>query len=274
MKARVKLFAVLATIASSAIVLYKIYYESSNEIVLNGNIEIQDVNLSFRVSGRIADIKFDEGHTVKKGDVLAVLDSDIFEAQLKLAESKVEECEINLKNNKKDFDRNKILFNKKSVSEKVFDDITMKYKVSAVERDEAVANRELARISVQDTTIKSPVDGIILTKNIEIGEMISSGTPAFSIMPKEKTRIKTFANEDILSKINYNDTVYVNIDSMPNKKFKGHIGFISSEAEFTPKNIETKELRTSLVYRIRVIVDENAPELKQGMPVTISYKWY
>jgi HlyD family secretion protein len=59
--------------------------------------------------------------------------------------------------------------------------------------------------------------------------------------------------------------------SLPGKAFKGHVGFISPEAEFTPKNIETQELRATLMYRIRVLVDEPAPELRQGMPVTVSF---
>ena len=271
MKPRVKLFTVLVAVAFVGTCLYKVFHKSSEDIILNGNVEIQDVKVSFRGAGRVAAIHVEEGRAVKSGDVLSSIDTDILESQLRLAKAKMDESEANFNTSKKDFERNKILYKNNSVSEKVFDDISAKYKTSMALKDAATANYELAKINLNDAVIKSPVDGVILTKNIEIGEMISAGIAAFSIMPDKKTRVKTFVNEATLSKIKYNDTVYVNIETMPERKFKGHIGFIASEAEFTPRNIETKELRTSLVYRVRVIIDENAPELKQGMPVTISY---
>ena len=272
MKNGIKIVALLCVMVAFGSFVYKSYFKSSDEIILNGNVEIQDVDVSFRVTGRINDIMIEEGNTVKKGQTLATIDTDILEAQLKLANAKVIEADIKLSNYKKDFDRNKVLFKRKSVSEKIFDDIVVKYKTSIAEKDEAVASYDLAKIQLNDAKIKSPVDGVVLTRNIEIGEMITSGIPVFSIMPNAKTKIKTFVNEETLSKIKHNDIVYVNIETMPDKQFKGHIGFISSEAEFTPRNIETKELRTSLVYRVRVIIDEPAQELKQGMPVTVKYK--
>ena len=270
-KPGIKLLITTLICTSFCFVGYKVFFKSSDELIFNGNVEVQDVNVSFRVSGRISKIMFDEGQNVKNGEIIATLDKDILESQLKLATAKMKEAEFNFKNCKKDFIRNKELYKKKSISEKVYDDVTMKYHVSEAQRDAATSNFELAKISLNDAVLKSPVDGIILTRNIEVGEMINSGTAAFAIMPNRKTRIKTFANEASLSKIKYNDKVYVNIETMPNKKFVGHIGFISSEAEFTPKNIETKELRTSLMYRVRVIIDEAAPELKEGMPVTVRY---
>lgn len=251
---------------------YKYFFCKSDAIVLNGNVEIQDVNVSFRVSGKIKSISVEEGKFVKEGEVLAVIDSDIFSNVVSYSKAKVEEAQINLKNYQKDYERNVKLFKNKSISEKVFDDATVKYKVAKAEYDGAVAAYNLAIINYQDCVLKSPVDGTVLTRNIEVGEMIGNGIPAFSIMPDAKTKIKTFAAEDVLSKIKHDDTVYVHTETNKAKKFKGHIGFISSEAEFTPKNIETSELRTSLMYRIRVIVDEPAPELKQGMPVTVTYE--
>ena len=260
-------FAVLV----SAILIYKNLFLPSSEIILNGNVEIQSVNISFRTGGRVSNVKIEEGAHVKKGDTLATIDSDILDASLLLAKASFNKAELHMQNCKKDFERNNFLLAKKSISEKIFDDISMQYKTSCLEREIAVANYKIAHIGVQDTILKSPVDGIVLTRNIEVGEMIGVGLPAFSVMPNTTTKIKIFANEETLAKIKHNDTVYVSIASQPEKKFKGHIGYISSEAEFTPKNIETNDLRTSLVYRIRVIIDEDAPELKHGMPVSVRY---
>ncbi len=247
-------------------------YTRSDAIVLNGNVEIHDVNLAFRVAGRVNTVKVDEGVRVKKGKLLASLDKDVFRAKLDYAKAQLKAEEINYRNAEKDHKRNIGLLRKKSVSEKVFDASKTAYEVAKSKVEAARATYDYMNIDYKDADLFSPVDGVILTRNIEPGEMISSGAVVFSIMPNAQTRIKTFANERVLSRIKRGDTVYVNIETAPEKKFKGHIGFISSEAEFTPKNIETSELRTSLMYRIRVILDEPAPELKQGMPVTVSYE--
>jgi HlyD family secretion protein len=249
-------------------IIYKSFFNDVSEIILNGNVEIQDVNVSFRVSGRVHNITSDEGQIVKNGDIIAVLEDDIYKAQFDLAKSKFAESDFNFKNAEKDYIRNKGLYQRKSISEKLYDDSLVKYNISKSQRDASSSNLELAKINLDDTVLKSPVDGIVLNRNIEVGEIVNAGSIAFSIMPNSKTKIKTFANEEVLSKIKYNDKVYVIIDSISNKKFLGHISFISSEAEFTPKNIETKELRTSLMYRIRITLDTESPELKGGMPVT------
>ena len=251
---------------------YKLLYKGQNAIVLNGNVEIHDVNLAFRVAGRVDTIKVEEGGYVKKGDLLASLDKDVFQAKLDYAKAQLKAETINFQNAEKDYRRNAGLLKKKSVSEKVYDASKTAYEVAKSKVEAAQATYDYMNIDYKDADLFSPVDGTVLTRNIEPGEMIASGTVVFSIMPNAQTRIKTFANEAVLSRIKLGDTVYVNIETMPKKKFKGHIGFISSEAEFTPKNIETSELRTSLMYRVRVILDEPAPELKQGMPVTVSYE--
>lgn len=267
-----KISIVACTVIALSFAGYKLFWNKTDNIILNGNVEVQDVNLAFRVSGRINTIKVDEGDKVKCGDLLAFLDKDIFNAKLKFAKAQLNEASINLKNAEKNYKRDQGLFKNKSTSEKLYDASKTEYEVALAKLESAKATYEYMNIDLKDTDLKSPVDGTILTRNIEPGEMVSSGTVVFSIMPNSQTKIKTFASESVLSKIKHGDVVYVNIETMPEKKFTGHIGFISSEAEFTPKNIETKELRTSLMYRVRVIIDEPAPELKQGMPVTVSYK--
>ena len=248
----------------SSVFACKFLFVESDVIVLNGNVEIHDVSLAFRVAGRVNNVGVDEGAHVKKGELLASLDKDVFKAKLDYAKAQLHAEEINYRNSEKDHKRNIGLL--------VFDASKTAYEVAKSKVEAARAAYDYMNIDYKDADLFSPVDGVVLTRNIEPGEMISSGAVVFSIMPNAQTRIKTFADEKVLSRIKRGDTVYVNIETMPKKKFKGHIGFISSEAEFTPKNIETSELRTSLMYRIRVILDEPAPELKQGMPVTVSYK--
>jgi HlyD family secretion protein len=250
--------------------LYKIFSGNSNEIVLYGNVEIQDVDVSFRVPGRISEIAVEEGDTVKKDGVLASLDADVFEAKMRAAKALLEEAETSLKNAQKNQKRTLELFKNKSISEKVYDTAQTEYEVAKAKRDSAQASYDIAAIEFKDTKLTSPINGTILTRNVEHGEMISAGIPAFTIMPNEATKIKTFASEKVLSRLKYGDTAYIHNESEPTLKYKGHICYISSEAEFTPKNIETKEVRTSLMYRMRIVLDEDAPSLKQGMPVIIS----
>ena len=265
------LFITTLGIVICGVFTYKFFFVQSDVIILNGNVEIHDVNLAFRVAGRVDTIKVDEGAHVKKGELLASLDKDVFKAKLDYAKAQLKAEKINFQNAEKDYKRNIGLLKKKSVSEKVFDASKTAYEVAKSKVEAAQATYDYMNIDYKDADLFSPIDGVVLTRNIEPGEMIASGTVVFSIMPNTQTRIKTFASEAVLARIKRGDVVYVNIETMPKKKFKGHIGFISSEAEFTPKNIETSELRTSLMYRIRVILDEPAPELKQGMPVTVSY---
>ncbi|MDR2074760.1 MAG: efflux RND transporter periplasmic adaptor subunit [Holosporales bacterium] len=253
------------------IVVYKQFFSSETEIVLNGNVEIQDVKVSSRIQGRIKEVLVEEGDKVNKDQTLAILDTDILDAQVQLALAELTEASINFGNCTKDFNRNKELYKKHSISEKIYDDIKGKYEVAQAKKEGAMAKYNLAIISKKDAVIKSPIQGTVITRNIENGEMINVSSPAFSIMPDTQKRIKIYANAEILQHIKLGDKVIIESDSTKSKSFNGHIAFISSESEFTPKNIETEELRTSLVYRIRVIVDdiEREKELKHGMSVSV-----
>ncbi len=271
MLSKKSLILTLTALAGIGYGCYNAFFVKNNEIILNGNVEVQDVKVAFRVSGRIDKVNFDEGDSIKNGDIIATLYKDTFESKKRYSKASLDEAQTNFKNAEKNFKRNSDLFKKNSISEKTYDESKTNYEAAIAKLESAKAALEYTSIEYEDTDLKSPIDGVILTRNIEPGEMISSGTTVFTIMPNKQHKIKTFAPEDVLSKIKVGDKVKVNIETMHNKKFKGHIAFISSEAEFTPKNIETKELRTSLMYRIRVLIDEPAPELKQGMPVTVRY---
>jgi HlyD family secretion protein len=155
-----------------------------------------------------------------------------------------------------------------SISDKIYDEAKTKYHSAISQRDLAKASYDLAKINLEDAAIRFPTDGFIVARNIEIGEVAAVGTPVFSIMPDKKTKARTYANSGVLTRINMGDSVTVHTAA---NSFQGHVAFISPESEFTPKNIETKELRISLVSTVRIIVDNEADELKQGMRVTIVF---
>ena len=148
---------------------------------------------------------------------------------------------------------------------------------TAADFDLAQAQLKSAKIALNDTRLIAPNDGIILTRITEPGTILASGVPVYSMSLFKPLWARAYVSEEDLGKIKLGQKAYISNDSMPDKEFKAHIGFISPVAEFTPKTVETVSLRTDLVYRLRVIIDDiedgNDKELslylRQGMPVNI-----
>jgi len=133
----------------------------------------------------------------------------------------------------------------------------------------AQATQASAEIKVRDTVMVSPSDGVILTRAQEPGAILQTGTPVFTLSLRNPVWVRAYISEPDLGRIHPGMKMTVFTDSRPNIPYLGQIGFISPRAEFTPKNVETTELRTSLVYRLRIVI-ENADEgLRQGMPVIV-----
>jgi HlyD family secretion protein len=132
--------------------------------------------------------------------------------------------------------------------------------------EQAKALLNLREVQLGYATVTSPVSGVVLVKNIEPGEMVSAGTPVVTIADLNDVWLKAYISETDLGRVKYNQRVKVKTDTYPDKIYWGRISFISSEAEFTPKNIQTHEERVKLVYRIKVTLENPQMELKPGMP--------
>ena len=115
----------------------------------------------------------------------------------------------------------------------------------------------------------APYDGVILSRIREKGTILSSGETVYSISMIQPVWVRAFIEEPMLGKIKLGQKALIYTDSRPKNPYNAHIGFISPVAEFTPKTVETTSLRADLVYRLRIIVDNVDPYLRQGMPVTI-----
>ena len=124
-------------------------------------------------------------------------------------------------------------------------------------------------MKVQDTVLASPSEGVVLTRAQEPGAILQTGTPVLTLSLKRPVWVRAYVDEPNLGRIHPGMKVQVFTDSRPEKPYSGQIGYISPRAEFTPKNVETAELRTSLVYRLRVVVEDADEGLRQGMPVTV-----
>jgi HlyD family secretion protein len=134
----------------------------------------------------------------------------------------------------------------------------------ANEADLALSKRNLAY-----ATLVSPTNGVVQNRILEPGEMASPQRPVLTIAITDPKWVRVYAEEPDLGKIRMGMTATVTTDSFPGKKYDGWVGFISPVASFTPKTVETTDLRTSLVYEVRVFVKDPADELRLGMPATV-----
>jgi len=301
--------------------LYKFALSAPKSVTLYGSVDIREAALAFRVSGRVADIKVDEGDAVKAGDVLAVLDTEPLQnaanaadasltsisarnslihsgnraEDVAQAKAKMEAAEAALLNAQQQYDRMSALMPSGIVSQDSVDTLKAakdlaaanlraaeeQYKALGVgfreeekaESDallrQAQANLEISRLALQDATLRAPSNGYILTRAVEKGMMVQAGTPAFSLSLTNPVWVRAYVDEPQLGLFNTGTKVILFTDSRPKQPYHGTVGFVSPTAEFTPKSVETADLRTALVYRIRIVVDDPDTMLRQGMPVTV-----
>jgi HlyD family secretion protein len=129
------------------------------------------------------------------------------------------------------------------------------------------AQAGITRTQIDDTVILAPIDGVILVKPAEIGEIVAAGTTIVSLGDLDHPWLRAYINETDLGRVKLGEQVKLSTDSFPGKTYLGKVSFISPDAEFTPKQIQTKEERVKLVYRVKVEVDNSHHELKDNMPV-------
>jgi len=133
-------------------------------------------------------------------------------------------------------------------------------------RRQAAEGVALARTRLSYAAAYSPLSGIVLSKNAEPGEYVAAGTPVVTIADLREVWLRAYIAETDLGKVRLGQEVAVTTDSYPGKRYEGRIAFISPEAEFTPKSVQTQQERVKLVYRIKVTVSHPGRELLPGMP--------
>jgi HlyD family secretion protein len=132
------------------------------------------------------------------------------------------------------------------------------------------ANLKLARQHLKDANLYAPADGIIRNRILQPGEMAFPQTPVLSLALTNPVWVRTYVPETSLGKVSLGAKAVIHTDSYPDKQYNGWVGFISPTAEFTPKNVQTPELRTRLVYSMRVFACNPQDELRLGMPATVT----
>lgn len=125
---------------------------------------------------------------------------------------------------------------------------------------------KMSRVKLAYTVLSAPVSGVALVRQAELGEVVSPGTPVVTIADIDHVWMRGYINETDLGRLRWGQPARVRIDTYPNRAYQGHVSFISSQAEFTPKSVETYKERVTLVYRIKIDLDNPNHELKPGMP--------
>jgi HlyD family secretion protein len=125
---------------------------------------------------------------------------------------------------------------------------------------------EMSRVKLGYTLLSAPISGVVLVRQAELGEVVSPGTPVVTIADVDHLWMRGYINETDLGRVRWGQAATVRTDTYPDKGYQGRISFISSQAEFTPKSVETYKERVTLVYRIKIDLKNPNHELKPGMP--------
>jgi HlyD family secretion protein len=265
-----KIIVLVIIIAVAAGLAYFYFHQknlsSDNTLKVSGNIEATEIRLSFQTPGKIAERLVDEGYTVKKGQVLARLDKDELTKLKEQAQAKLVQAKSDYQLQQKESTRVANLLKDDAVPVQNNDIAQTNLEVAQAKLLEAQHALELAVIRLNYADLNSPIDGFITVKSADVGEVLQAGSPVFTVVNLNDIWLTAYVDETELGRVRLDQPVNVKIDTYPNKIYKGRISFISEEAEFTPKQIQTTEERAKLVYRIKVDIANVNFELKPGMP--------
>jgi HlyD family secretion protein len=318
------LIAVLAAVGATATAWWSAHREPGiRDLVLYGNTDLRQVELPFNDNERIEAVLVQEGDRVKKGQVLARLETKRLEPQvaeaaaqaaaqrqvwerlrngsrpeeIAQARANVEAARADAANARRQHERVKDVLEasngavslqdlenakatldvadaKLVVAEKSLDLALLGPRVEEVAEAEArmrASEAQLAflRRQLADTELVAPSDAVVRSRIMEPGEMASPQRPVLMLSIDDPKWVRAYVSETDLVRVHPGTAASVTVDGFPGRSFEGWVGFVSSVAEFTPKAVETEELRTSLVYEVRVFVKDPGDDLRLGMPATV-----
>lgn len=197
-----------------------------------------------------AKIDFARVEDLRNKDVATARDFDTAQAQIRVAEARVVQAAEQLK-----------LVKEGARAEQI---AQAKARVQS-----AAATVNMAETQIENARLASPLNGVVLSHNIEPGEFVAAGTPIVTVADTLHTWVRAYVNQTDLGRVRLGQKLVVHTDTTPGKDFEGTVSFISAEAEFTPKTVQTTKERVKLVFRIKVDVLNPQDELKPGMPADI-----
>lgn len=332
MKAQVKVVVLLGLLAGGGW-LARPYWEplwqewrgtaaADASLTLYGNVDIRQISLAFAESGRVLEMHVEEGDRVKAGDVLARLDDEALQLQLRQARAEVEvlrqswlalqqgsraeeirRAEAEVKAAKAEAERTRLqkerlqkagkeglavskleqdnarwLHAAASAQVEAGEQALQLLQQGARAEDIAAARAQveageaqvaLLQYRIGQTTLRAPQDAVVRARLLEAGDMASSSRTAYTLALDSAKWVRAYVNEGQLGQVREGMAAQVFTDSYPDAAMEGVVGYISSVAEFTPKTVQTPDLRTDLVYEIRVRVADVDNRLRLGMPATV-----
>jgi|SRR6056297_179174 len=257
-----------------------------SKLEYSGTIESVQYDLSSETTGKIMKIMKKEGDKVKKGELLMIIEHKILDLKLDNARNSLESARENFisskknyKTMKKTYSRISNLFKQKSVSQSKMDETESKfvqvrsaYKIAKSNYKKVINEIKIIKEQIKNCYIRSPIDGLIVEKINEKGGFVNPGSLVYTVSDIKNMEVYIYIPEKDLGYLKVGQEVKIFSDTYPEKGFNGKIYYISEEAEFTPKNVQTKEDRVKLVFKIKIKVKNENRILKSGMPCDVKIK--
>ena len=298
--------------------------QAEQYLVLQGNIDIRQVQLGFRVNGRIAEMFVEEGDRVEAGTALAHLDPESLEneravaaaelatrqadlrrleagmrpAEIRSAEARVIEARASQRSAEETARRQETLFANGAVSQQSATESRARAEETRARLHVAEAALNLARegfraedvdagraalaaaearlrtaeTRLADATLKAPSAGVVLARVREPGAIVQPGETALTLALDRPLWVRAYVQGEDLARVAPGAEAEVWTDAAPDRRSRGQVGFVSPTAEFTPRTVQTENLRSGLVYQVRIIVAEPDALLRQGMPASVGIR--
>ena len=268
-----------------------------NVISSTATIEAVQVRISPIYQARIKNIPVKEGERVKKGDVLAILDSREFELKKKEVETtrkelfysiaslsrQIEELGVRLKQVEKTYERAKNLYKEKAIPLQKFEETETEYlslqkRLQALKENRSALKAKIESVNqrlelfdyyIDNSEIKAPIDGIVQEIVAREGEVVLPMNTILTLAKMNEVWARMYVEERYLGLIKIGQKAKIKVDSFPNREFSGKVIWVAEEAEFIPKNVQTQSERATLVYAVKVSIDNKKGIFKIGMPVEI-----
>jgi HlyD family secretion protein len=268
---RIWILAVLAVVIAGSTAVFVIQRltraPESAFLIASGRIEGRLTTLSARSTGRVAEIKADEGRNVERGDTLVVLADPALRERINSLAARVRRTEASLAQAERELARNQKLMADGFITQQTMERIRLEVDVQSAALNEARASLAEQQRYLDEMTVRAPTAGTVLVRTVERGEWVQPGTPLFTLVDLNQLYLKIYVPEPDIGKIVHDQAARVFVDAFPQRFFPARVSKIASEAEFTPKNVETREERVKLVFAVELALDENpGGVLKPGMP--------
>jgi HlyD family secretion protein len=280
---------VILLLLAGALSLLFFYFRSqrgAQELQLTGTVEVTEVEISPELSAQVMALYHWEGDEVKQGDPLLDLDKSIVGSQLRAAKAASQAAEAQtllarakMENAERDYNRYLQLYEAKAIAPSVYDAYKTSYTVakntyaaSLEQFKTAQAQATTLQVQLQKTHIVSPINGVVLDRSVEAGEVVFPGIVLMTIGDIRNSWVRVYIGEPDIGKVRIGQKALVVTDAYPTRQFPGTLRYIASEAEFTPKNVQTREERIKLVYEAKVYLSNEEGILKPGMPADVTIR--